>query len=474
MHAVYGKIFLISSLFFSAIFSYALLLKEPMVWPDEAAFASVAREMASGERILRVFEYPPLPFYLTAGVFKIFGFSITNQRLLSLGAAALFLVPFFFLTRMTVKNKFFTYLVLSFMILDFTFLKGAKAGRPEIFLLTSGTAMLWLLLKLFEEKARGGKELLYSVLGGLLGGVSFLTHPVAVVFLSSVVFIYLIYLKTRIFTSRGFYFFAATLAVLPALAFRFNILDLSTSAAARLAVGSMQQTWLVTVFQTQTWELKLAYIGYLTITLLFILLSLFKRDRIYFALSGLLLLSWAAALYGRMFWYYLLPLPFIYLSGGIMLSEAFARWKRGFVYLLLIIVPVAALNLALNFKVWNLMGGEKYSYELFTNNALTVIPPGQTIFLSTIPDLYYGLKTSRPADTVYEFASSVIPRDDYLKRLDEAGYIVYNGSYDEAFFGDLLVRYIELNKERISQIGGPHQFNAFVIKLKTQQSRQHP
>lgn len=120
------------------------------------------------------------------------------------------------------------------------------------------------------------------------------------------------------------------------------------------------------------------------------------------------------------------------------------------------------------------MGGEKYSYDLFTDNALTVISPGQTVFLSTVPDLYYGLKTNRPDDTVYEFASSAIPRDEYLKQLDEANYIVYNGSYDEAFFGDLLVRYIELNKERISQIGGPDQFNAFVIKLKTQQSRQHP
>lgn len=473
---------LFSCLAFAVFISFSLLLKEPAVWPDEVVFASVAREIASGSNVFRSFGYPPVTFYLLAGWFKMFGFSISNQRFLSLAVTSIFLLALFFLARLVLRKNsclttkqadFFSIIAVSSLVLDFTFLKGAKIGRPEIFLLLFGTLLLLFLLKSFESGVAKKWQRAATLLSGVLGGIAVLTHPIAAIFLIAGSIILFLNLRAKTIISWRSYLFIIPPLFLVLLVKLIHLFDMQAVAAPRLAVVQAQQSWLTPLFQTQPLELKIAYLGYFAITFVFFIFSLLKRQRVYLSLSLILFFCWAAAVYGKMFWYYLLPLPFVYLAGVIILSEAFVH-KVGFKYPVFILAALVSLNLSLNLKTWTQMGGDNFSYQKFGESVQNIIPTGQTVFLSTIPDLYYKLKSSQPQAKVYEFPSSSIPRQEYLKELNDSDYIVYNGSYDSTFFGDLLVQYIEKNKESIFNVSTPNQYQALVIKLKPKEARQAP
>lgn len=471
------------------ILSVLLLLKEPPVWPDEAIYADIAQNILKENR-LGTFLWqrlipnvencacwnPPVLFYAIAFWFKLFGFSIVNQRLLSILAGLLFLVVFYLFAKLffTSKSIWFPTLTLGSLILDFTFLKATRVSRPEIFILLFGTSSLYFLLQGFKIDNLKLK-LLFIVTSGILASFTFLIHYLGIFFFLSVILVILLANKLLILRTKIFYLFMASFFTPIAIWVLSRFSEINTIKEQFFLASlrkNMESPWLIILWQTQPLSLKLLYLSYLLITAVFLVFSFISKEKKYLILSLVLLSSWVFALLGKMFWYFVLPLPFIYLAFFLLLSEI---WKDKLKLKILggIFLIIVLTNLHLEYLTFLQEGGENYSYDKFAKEILKVIPDKSTVFLSAIPDPYFSFKNQRN-NKLYEFPVLATSPENYLRVLNDSDFIVYNGSYEEILFGDFLLRYIERNKLNIDKIGEPFQYQAFIIKLKPKTQRVNP
>lgn len=150
----------------------ALFLKEPPVWPDEAIYADIAQNLVQDNRLGTdlwretipgvenyALWYPPVFFYLLSFWFKIFGFSIINQRLLSFLMAIVVIIFYTLLSKELIKkdkNNLALIVILSLfgLISDVVFLKASRVSRPEIFILAFGFVAFWF----FWQSLKGEKN----------------------------------------------------------------------------------------------------------------------------------------------------------------------------------------------------------------------------------------------------------------------------------------------------------------------------
>jgi hypothetical protein len=111
----------------------------------------------------------------------------------------------------------------------------------------------------------------------------------------------------------------------------------------------------------------------------------------------------------------------------------------------------------------------KYVYEDFARAIALEIPESSSVFLTAIPDPYYGL-VNKKGIALYEFPAVPIARDKYLAILNSSDYIVYNGHFEAHLFGDFMTNYIKQNLDTKSEVhsGG---YNAFVFKLVDRSKR---
>jgi 4-amino-4-deoxy-L-arabinose transferase-like glycosyltransferase len=498
---LYHFIFITTAIFTVFFFS-EFFLKEPPVWPDEPIYAEVAGNLIRENRLgndlqkgmlpgveKHVLGYPPVFFYSLAAWFKVFGFSITSQRLLSTAAGILFLVVFYFFIKHLLKDqslsKWVSWLTISALIVDFTFIRALRVSRPEIIILLFGILALWFIQKTIEDAQPKLNRSFFSVFSGLFASLASLTHPIAI-FISASIITYLLFTKRlAILKIKSFYlFFAAYLA--PIAIWIVSIIpDFNLFKAQFFTVflrKSMEELWFLTALKTQTFELKMIYLLYLLITLVFVFLYFNNSKKPYRFLTIILSISWLATFAGKMFWYQVFPVPFIYLALSLLIFEGYNFCKepptqsgRNLLYLPLgLALLLIFFNLKLQFDGAQKEFGDNFSYEIFTNEVLKNIPPNKTVFLSSIPDSYYGLKIRNTNNPLYQFPPVDTPRENYLSVLNDCDYIVYNGSYNSDLFGDFLEKYIDKNYSKYFQIGETDQYRATVIELKPKTERISP
>lgn len=104
-----------------------------------------------------------------------------------------------------------------------------------------------------------------------------------------------------------------------------------------------------------------------------------------------------------------------------------------------------------------------------------IVPKNKTVFLSAIPDPYFGFKKKRDKQNkLYEFPVLKTDKKNYLKILNDSDYLIYTGSYETLVFGNFLQSYIEKNKEEVYYLNEPYQYQALIIKLKPKTKRRPP
>jgi len=202
---------------------------------------------------------------------------------------------------------------------------------------------------------------------------------------------------------------------------------------------------------------------------LFFVLKKQKKSFLLLALG--LILSWFFVISGKGCWYPVLVLPFVYLSLAVLLKEKLDLKIK------LTLALILFLNLLANFRLHSyllLTIGKKdhYSYKNFTQEILKIIPEGKTVFLSVIPNPYFGFKEAQRSNRLYEFPVTATDRKNYTKVLDDSDFVIYNRSYEEVVYGDFLWQYLERNKLRIYKIGQPFQYQTSIIELKPKSERE--
>lgn len=176
-----------SKLFFSYLlvygfFSSLFLTQFPFVHSDESWLAGLSRDMLL-ENSFSVTEHffdarPRYPHaikslfhLLQMGYIRIFGYSVTSVRLLSLTAGIVFLLLFYFLIKKITKREKLAFAVTVLFSLDAEFFYASHFARQEILLGIAFVAGLFLLLG--EEKPDKKRIAGAAVITGLSVGL----HP---------------------------------------------------------------------------------------------------------------------------------------------------------------------------------------------------------------------------------------------------------------------------------------------------------
>lgn len=470
--------------------SYALIfiLKIPPVWPDEALYADIASNILNTHHfgltlwsgLVKGSEqagvgYPPLYFYLLADGFKIAGFSILAQRLISIIASIFFLITYYFLGRRLSLKGIFSILPILFLILDSTFLKTALIGRPEIIVLLLGITSLSLLT--YVNKVSTKKTLLLFLSGFLLG-VGFLTHYTTLFFIfSTAAYLFILY-RQKVIRFKDALFFLTPLATFCAgwliyvlthwLSF-WEIIRLSLNTKS----GGVHYLWSVLGYQSLS--TKIIYLSYLLVTWEFIRFTLTEKKSKYFLLLLSLLAAWLFSYNYNLEFSYATITPFVYLSLVLILQnskglgEKLAKVPASFVLSFILATVMITLNLNTYLKSITQQRGDNYSYNLFTQRLTDLIPNHSNIYLSAIPDPYYGFKTQRE-DTLHQFSALPVQKEDLIKVLNNSDYIIFNSVLGPTN-GDTLTNYIEKNTEHIYTVGEANQYQAEVILLKPRNQR---
>lgn len=493
-----------------------ILLKSPSVWHDETLFANVAYNIIHENRVGIDIEgdinpdliecacwYPPGFFYTLAIWFKIFGFSIENQRILTVLIGGLYIILIYLLIRLFLKepdkkfsNNFWLWpIVFIGLLADYMFLRSTRIARPEIYVLFFGTAMIYLYLKSIEKR-KGILNFILILGSGLLAGWTVLLHPVAIFFPAAVFLHALITRNIRIFTYKNLYLYVLGLLI-PVSIWLYSFypkLDfIKKQMFGATDVKNMGDVWLFMVFQGNYFGGKVIYSIYLIITFIFISLAILyfiryyktreelfiQRKNKYLMLGILLVFSWIMSMYGKQFWYSVFPLPFVYIAFVFILIEARNKKlliPKTLVEYTLVFVQGAFLlllfyNARQNFYEFRPLLGNNYSYHKLGEKVLKLVPENKTVFLAGGPNLYYVFQ-ERNTNKLITFTGLPGQEKEFYKLLNKVDYIVGAEPFIDPMFGDFLQVYVQKNKQEVTiTTPEPLQYTDSVIKLKPVKER---
>lgn len=479
------------------LFHSSYLLSMPPVWPDEALFVdsalNILHEGRNGTDLLKGtlpgvetfgFGYPPLYFYTTAAWIKVFGFSIYTQRLLSLGLGTLFPILFFVvvikLFNKQVLKKTVPLLVISttllLLITDPAFTKAIHIARPEIEVLVLGFVSLLFYLKSQDKK----NPVILNILSGFFLSLAFLTHYLAVIFLLGIFLHSLILSPKSNLISKKNILFLASFSIpifIWLLLISKDIHYLLADITLRLRYRTTSPYWIWMVFSSSSLITKLQYIFYFIITWELILNSLLFKNRNRILVTILLVLSWIWTYIWQTEYSFIYTVVFVYLGLTLLINTTFDLKENTsqlkFRILFIITLFFISSNIWYQLSTAHNYSGGNFDYNLYTDKILGLIPDDiSTVYLSAIPDPYYGFKGYRN-NKLYEYPGLPTNKENLLKVLDETDYIVFNSPLESIVVGDVVSPYIQANATSISPVVGDNQYQAFVIKLKPRGIRVH-
>lgn len=485
----------------AGIFTIKLFLFLPPVWPDEAIFADIARNVITthsfhtdlwGSSIPGALTcacwYPPLFFYLLAVWLHVTGFGIIQQRLLSVFAGVGFLLVFYIFFQQILKTKklpvsqlqWKSALIFSAFIINFHFLAAVKISRPEIFVLFTGMISLISFQKSIHKRESG-----YSgALSGIFAAVSLLLHIMGIFILFTQISYFIVCrtwrevsLKTVFSYLFSFLVISTGWVLLNMHRFSFISQQMALSFQRKQFIHGIT---LFSSFQSPGIE-SIEILLYISITVLFFIVTLERmlvhesEDRSSVFVSLLLLFSWVFAVMVKESWYIIFPIPFVYLALALLWNNAMSYTKRSFQ----IGIP-AVCYLLIFFSLWSQFSTllflhrypNGYSYRAFEKTLQMNIPDNTAVFLSSIPDGYFAFQKRHYI--LYKFPDVPISREQYLTLLKKSDYIVFNGVFDVDMYGNFLSRYIQANYMSIKRIRTTGQFQVDIIQLQSRNNRKIP
>lgn len=508
LHHLFFITFLLLMVFYQA----SIFLQDPTIWSDEALYANLAINFIKEHRLgldlwtnnllpgVQDFAAwnPPLFFYLLAGWFKMTSVSIVNQRLLSVLAGSITILIFYYLLTKTLpqKQKNWAWGGISFLIYDYIFLRMIKISRPEVFMLTLALLSIYSFWMGIYQK-QNYKSATYLITGLLLG-LSFLIHPIALMF-ATAIGLFLIY-KQRwmVFTQKENWFLGLgwiipTIAWLTTSWSHLDIIRQQLTIASQRKAGD--PNWLFSIFSVPPISIAFEYLALILLTLVFLITYWgWWRRRDYLQskqkdlaqlLTFLMASSWFFCVMGKMIWYYALPLIFIYWAVMILIMTTLNLWsqrqtlaesefnklKTLTVFLIIGVGTILLANTYTHAYVLNHYQAGNYSYSNYSQQVLAAIPANQSILLSTQPSLYYAF-VDQPYET-FLFPVFKVSEATYFEFLNQVDYVVYNGIHDRAM-GNYLNRYLNVNTDSSQFIGSQGQYQAYIIKLKPVAQRTNP
>lgn len=469
--------------------AFIFLLVEPAVWPDEAIYSDIVinliqknhlgstlwKELIPGVET-HIFWNPPLFFYELFLPIKLSVGNIYWQRFFSVTTGFCFLIIYYALINrfLETKNRLLSLIPVILLIFDITFMKASRVSRPEIYVLFWGMLSLYLFHKTLNTEKKS-QNLLIIIGSGFFSAMAFLNHFLGAFFLLTILAYLLFTKRLEILRFKPFYLFSVSF-LLPISIWLTSLLPNLSLFMEQLTLAAqrkqLETQWLTTVFTLQPFPLILLYLFYLTTTIIFIIFNLKTssscKKKEYLLITLCLIFSWVFAIFGKQFWYFVFPLPFIYLALNVLLNHL-PKPSRN-----LIICVITALILLDHLWLHSITINSvvNKSYEQFTKIVVNNIPEGKTVFLSSIPDPYFGLKRSGKNYTLHEFPVLATSLSNYQKILNNSDYIVYTNSYEQVIFEDFLNRYIEQNQKEIKKIGEESGYLALIIELKPKSERK--
>lgn len=490
----YNIIFLFL-LFLYGIVAASQLLLEPHIWPDEAYLADIAGNILKngtwgtnlwGNLIFgaqnHVYWYPPLYLLSLAGFFKIFGNSIFSQRIFSVIIGGAFLYIFYILGKSINANykpltrNLIIFLSIILLITDTIFQKGTRIGRPETLVLFFISLGLYLFVSVFN-KTNPKKDFIYF-LAGLSMGLASISHLLSVLFFIAIVSIILIREKSSILKSRrNLYLFLGFIIplVLWIIIIFPNYYTLLKQLSLQRHYHKLVISHIEAIYRYGSINGKIAYIIYITLSLLALGWSLIKKNLKHLLMVFILLLGWFICIFGKLEWYSIYLLPFIYFL-SIEISYAFIKSKKWpqritGVTVVIALVYLAIVNINPSIQSYNINITHKQDYENLGKEITAIIPRGKSVYLSSIPDLYFVL---RDKYTLYQFPPLPPKVNEYLNLLDQTDYVVINNHLEAIYVGGLLSRYADINKTAEYTVGRLTLYPVQVIELISRNQRYKP
>lgn len=301
-----------------------------------------------------------------------------------------------------------------------------------------------------------------------------MTHLIAVGFALAVSLTFLYYQRKNLFDIKKYYLFFTGL-IIPIAAWLIYLYPNYQYLIYQLKLVELSRhytiPWYVNVLNFPL--LKLSYLCYILGDLLFIGFSLKNRKQPYILLSLLIIFAWIFTTLGQIYWYTIYPVSLSYLALLILINQSFnlngKKLKNSLIKLSFLVVCLFLLCLNL-FDFYN--SSKTYYmkdyYPAFQNQITESIPPGKTVFLSSIPDAYYGFEPDR--NQLLEFPALFAGMDKFKKTIKEADYIVFN----DIFIPDpqaalYLDRYIAKNLDSAQELTFP--YHILIMKLKDKNLR---
>jgi 4-amino-4-deoxy-L-arabinose transferase-like glycosyltransferase len=414
-----ARVALVAALVAFAGYAAALLLHDPVVWPDEALFADPAihllRRGHLGTELMapylpgiaaRTYWVPPLYFVVLAAVFAVAGVGVAAMRALSVAAAAGALAATWALGRRAGLDRAAACVPVALLAVDGVFLRGARLGRMDMLALALTLAACERALALRTSARRRD-----GVLAGLCAGLAVVTHPFGAVAPAALA---LSLAWTPPAERRRDLGWLLTGLVGPLAAWGAYILrDPASFAAqfgAQLARKSGRHPWSVDFLARSLafnldqyrdaadppgvdphvaagwlWGLGTAALAWAA-----------RRHAPVRLLLAVHLLSGLLALVSMEMWYPLFVLPTAALGVGVLFADGLVALpaRRGaLAALAALCVLFAGRNLARQeaLRVRWTDPGAAADYDAWCARVGALLPRGATVFVSVFPDAYLGL-----------------------------------------------------------------------------------
>jgi len=467
----------------------------PPVWPDEAYLADVALNIQRtgrvgtdiwGDTVIGIrdsfYYYPPVYIYTLAYWFKLVGFSIYSQRILSVIFGAILLVIFYLYSKSLLpelsepKKKIVLMVTMFCLVIDNVFLKAVRIGRTEVMILIFITLSMYMLQQV--QNINKNRWIFYGLIGFLLG-LAFLTHFLSIVFISLVLVNLMLSAQTK--NLRRDYLLLVILFSSPIILWVITVLPNYQTFLNQLSLQSnfrvLMSPYVEGVFKHAVLEERIIYYIYFVLSLAFLLLTFLNKSKQYLILLTAIVLSWAVCFFGELEWYSIYPVFFLYICISILVSHLITNRKQPPVLLWLggLTVFLTACLLILNFGIYGKFHRfntqNPNHYFKFSEQVKEIIPPQKTVYLSTTPDLFFTLYGR---NSLSEFPALVPKTKEYIKQLDNSDYLLINFRLDRRFVGNLLDKYIELNQLREFSVEGSGSYQAKIIELRPKKDRLTP
>ena len=468
-----------------------MLIDDPQVWPDEALYGDIARNIAFENRLgtdllsgmikgieNHAYWIPPFFMYTLGFWIKLFGTSIETQRLFSVFLGVAFILTSYQITKSIAPSgkklisKIIPFLTTLLIITDPAFIKASRLSRPEMLVVTLVGLALFFYLQVFKQKKRQG---LLLRLSGLLIGLAVTTHLIAVGFAAAFSLHLLYCYWKKILKLKQILSFLVFFSI-PVVVWLLSIFPNYDLLFDQLNIISNSRTftipWYVNVSGFPL-MLRLNYFIYIAVSLFFILFTLRNKKPENILLSFILVSSWIFITLGEIFWYTVYPIVFTYLALSALAGYFFkTAGRKTFHKLGQIILAVTGLflffsNISDHMRLQNTYPNKGGYSQQFINQIRGNIPAGKTVFLSSIPDAYFAFEPGR--NKLFEYPAFFADKEDFKKVMAASDYVIFSNYFSPVEVSGYQDRYMSKNMESFVELSSPYRI--LVIKLKDKSSR---